>query len=152
MPIPVDYDSMKSRLHRHLISKTDFIKVKDSLNDDQMRIYVNDELGEIDRGLIGAERLLAPGGCLAVVSFHSLEDKRVKAFVNARSGNLPNPSRHVPDAGGSALEPTFRLIKKGAIKPGVAECKSNPRARSSRLRIAVRTAAPAWNVNEGRAA
>jgi 16S rRNA (cytosine1402-N4)-methyltransferase len=117
-----------------------------------LRIYVNDELGEVDRGLIGAERLLAPGGCLAVVSFHSLEDKRVKAFLNARSGNLPNPSRHVPDVGVSALEPTFKLIKKGAVKPGAAECKSNPRARSSRLRIAMRTAAPAWKINGGRSA
>jgi 16S rRNA (cytosine1402-N4)-methyltransferase len=111
-----------------------------------LRIYVNDELGEVDRGLAGAEKLLAPGGCLAVVAFHSLEDKRVKAFLNARSGNLPNPSRHAPDAGERKAEPTFKLLKKGAIKPGDAECRINPRARSSRLRVAVRTSAAAWEV------
>lgn len=117
-----------------------------------LRIYVNDELGEVDRGLMGAEKLLAPDGRLAVVSFHSLEDKRVKGFLNARSGNLPNPSRHVPDTGVRGPEPTFKLLKKGAIKPGDAECRVNPRARSSRMRVALRTQAPAWTSNEGRAA
>lgn len=117
-----------------------------------LRIYVNDELGEVDRGLMGAERLLAPGGRLAVVSFHSLEDKRVKAFLNERSGNLPNPSRHMPGAGGHGHEPTFRLLKKGTIKPGEDECRANPRARSSRLRAALRTAAPAWPDHDRRAA
>lgn len=117
-----------------------------------LRIYVNDELGEVDRGLIGAEKLLAPDGRLAVVSFHSLEDKRVKGFLNARSGNLPNPSRHVPDTGVRGPEPTFKLLKKGSIKPGDAECRVNPRARSSRMRVALRTQAPAWTSNEGRAA
>ena len=109
-----------------------------------LRIYVNDELGEVDRGLSGAERLLAPGGCLAVVAFHSLEDKRVKAFLNARSGNLPNPSRYVPDTGEKGPAPTFELLKKGTIKPTAEECKINPRSRSSRLRIAERTDAPSW--------
>jgi len=109
-----------------------------------LRIYVNDELGEVDRGLSGAERLLAPGGCLAVVAFHSLEDKRVKAFLNARSGNLPNPSRYVPDTGEKGPAPTFKLLKKGTIKPTAEECKINPRSRSSRLRIAERTDAPSW--------
>ncbi len=117
-----------------------------------LRIYVNDELGEVDRGLAGAEQLLAPGGKLAVVSFHSLEDKRVKAFFNTRSGNLPNPSRYVPDSGERGPEPTFKLFKKGAIKPSAAECKANPRARSSRLRVAARTEAPAWGVDERGAA
>lgn len=114
-----------------------------------LRIYVNDELGEVDRGLISAEKLLAADGRLAVVSFHSLEDKRVKAFLNARSGNLPNPSRYAPDSGERGPEPTFKLLKKGAIKPGDAECRANPRARSSRLRVAVRSQALAWD--EGRA-
>ncbi|MBF0251371.1 MAG: 16S rRNA (cytosine(1402)-N(4))-methyltransferase RsmH [Alphaproteobacteria bacterium] len=116
-----------------------------------LRIYVNDELGEVDRGLAGAEHLLAPGGRLAVVAFHSLEDKRVKAFLNERSGNLPNPSRHMPDDGAMGPQPTFRLIKKGAIKPGRDECRVNPRARSARLRVAERTAAPAWG-EDGRMA
>ena len=115
-----------------------------------IHVFVNDELGEVDRGLEGAEKLLAPGGRLAVVSFHSLEDKRVKAFLNERSGNLPNPSRYMPDSGERGPAPTFELLKKGAIKPGRDECRVNPRARSSRLRAARRTDAPAWG--EGRAA
>lgn len=114
-----------------------------------LRIYVNDELGEVDRGLAGAERLLAPNGRLAVVSFHSLEDKRVKAFLNAHSGNLPNPSRHQPDTHERGPEPTFALVKKGTIKPGREECKANPRARSSRMRVAERNAAPAWPDDAG---
>lgn len=117
-----------------------------------LRIYVNDELGEVDRGLAGAEKLLAPGGRLAVVSFHSLEDKRVKTFLNERSGNVPNPSRYMPDSGARGPAPTFALLKKGAIKPGAEECKTNPRARSSRLRAALRTDAPSWTWDEGRAA
>ncbi|HEY9079541.1 16S rRNA (cytosine(1402)-N(4))-methyltransferase RsmH [Magnetovibrio sp.] len=109
-----------------------------------LRIYVNDELGEVDRGLSGAERLLAPGGRLAVVAFHSLEDKRVKSFLNARSGNVPNPSRYMPDSGETGRAPTFKLLKKGTVKPSAEECKINPRSRSSRLRMAERTDAPAW--------
>jgi len=117
-----------------------------------LRIYVNDELGEVDRGLSGAERLLAPGGRLAVVSFHSLEDKRVKAFLNTRSGNVPNPSRYMPDTGDRGPAPSFKLLKKGAVKPTKDECKINPRARSSRLRMAERTDAPAWSSGERGAA
>jgi len=109
-----------------------------------LRIYVNDELGEVDRGLSGAEQLLGPGGGLAVVSFHSLEDKRVKAFLNTRSGNVPNPSRHVPEHAHARPAATFQLLKKGIIKPGAAESRANPRARSARLRVAVRTATRAW--------
>ncbi|MEG3618810.1 16S rRNA (cytosine(1402)-N(4))-methyltransferase RsmH [Magnetovibrio sp. PR-2] len=109
-----------------------------------LRIYVNDELGEVDRGLSGAEQLLKPGGRLAVVAFHSLEDKRVKRFLNERSGNVPNPSRYMPDLEDKGPEPSFTLLKKGALKPGKDECKLNPRARSSRLRMAERTDAPAW--------
>ena len=109
-----------------------------------LRIYGNDELGEVDRGLSGAEQLLAPAGRLAVVSFHSLEDKRVKKFLNERSGNMPNPSRYMPDIEDKGPEPSFKLLKKGAVKPGKDECKINPRARSSRLRMAERTEAPAW--------
>jgi 16S rRNA (cytosine1402-N4)-methyltransferase len=112
-----------------------------------LRIYVNDELGEVNRGLGGAERLLKSGGRLAVVSFHSLEDKRVKAFLNTRSGNVPNPSRHVPDVADKGPAPTFRLLKKGTVKPSTQECKLNPRARSSRLRMAERTDNPAWPEN-----
>jgi 16S rRNA (cytosine1402-N4)-methyltransferase len=107
-----------------------------------VRIEVNGELDEIDRGLAAAEILLAPGGRLAVVSFHSLEDRAVKEFLRAASGEVPAASRHMPDAGRRA-EPRFRLVKRGTVKPGADETARNPRARSARLRIAERTAAPA---------
>ncbi|MEO5336953.1 MAG: 16S rRNA (cytosine(1402)-N(4))-methyltransferase RsmH [Magnetospirillum sp. WYHS-4] len=111
-----------------------------------LRIAVNDELGEIDRGLAAAESLLAPGGRLAVVSFHSLEDRKVKEFLRLRSGDTPRPSRHLPQAASSPA-PSFRLLTRGAVKPSAAEASANPRARSARLRAAERTEAPAW---EGR--
>ena len=108
-----------------------------------LRIFVNDELGELSRGLAGAEALLAPGGRLAVVSFHSLEDRAVKEFLRERSGAGPRPSRHMPDLPVTGHKPTFTLITRGTVKPGDAETRSNPRARSARLRWAVRTDAPA---------
>ena len=109
-----------------------------------LRIYVNDELGELERGLRGAEKLLAPGGKLAVVSFHSLEDREVKRFLRERSGAEAGVSRHAP-ATGPGREPSFQLAHRGAVKPGEEEVASNPRARSARLRIAERTSAPAWD-------
>jgi 16S rRNA (cytosine1402-N4)-methyltransferase len=102
-----------------------------------LRIAVNDEMGEIDRGLAAAEQVLAPGGRLAVVSFHSLEDRRVKAFLRERSGTAPRGSRHLPDTGPTA-KPHFRLIAAGGIAAGDAEIARNPRARSARLRVAER--------------
>lgn len=120
-----------------------------------LRIYVNDELGELARGLAAAERTLKPEGRLCVVCFHSLEDKIVKAFMIERSGNLPGPSRHMPlvanDSDPAGGEPTFRLQRKKAAKPSDAEIERNPRARSARLRTAVRTAADAWPAEEGEA-
>jgi 16S rRNA (cytosine1402-N4)-methyltransferase len=108
-----------------------------------LRLYVNDELGELDHGLSAAEAILAPGGRLAVVSFHSLEDRRVKAFLRRRSGDAPRPSRHRPDeATGPA--PSFRLIERQAARPSAAETAANPRARSARLRWAERTGAAPW--------
>ena len=107
-----------------------------------LRIYVNEELTELEKALAAAEALLVPGGRIAVVSFHSLEDRRVKLFLQDRAGQAPRPSRHLPDAGTSQA-PTFRLIKRGALKPGQQECTANPRARSARLRSAERTDAPA---------
>jgi len=104
-----------------------------------LRIAVNDELDEIDRGLIAAEEILAPGGRLAVVTFHSLEDRQVKHFLRQRGGHAPRVSRHLPDAG-TAVRPTFRLIEPRGITPGAAEINSNPRARSARLRVAERLA------------
>jgi 16S rRNA (cytosine1402-N4)-methyltransferase len=109
-----------------------------------LRIHVNDELGEIDRGMNAAERLLAAGGRLAVVSFHSLEDGRVKRFLAARSGRAPRPSRHAPPRDEAVRAPTYRVLTRRVVRPGRAEIAANPRARSARLRAAERTAAPAW--------
>ncbi|MGZ9034713.1 MAG: 16S rRNA (cytosine(1402)-N(4))-methyltransferase RsmH [Rhodospirillales bacterium] len=114
-----------------------------------LRIYVNDELGELDRGLAAAEAVLRPGARLCVVAFHSLEDRGVKSFLRARTGLRPAPSRHQPEApAASAPAPTFRLINTGALKPSVDEIATNLRARSARLRIAERIAAPTWPAPE----
>lgn len=108
-----------------------------------LRIHVNDELGEIARGLDAAEALLAPGGRLAVVSFHSLEDRIVKEFLHQRSGAKGRGSRHLPEVHGGP-ENSFTLLKRGAIKPTDEEVEINARSRSARLRAAERTAAPVW--------
>jgi len=107
-----------------------------------LRLAVNEELDELERGLAAAERLLAPGGHLAAVSFHSLEDRAVKTFLAGRSGAGPRPSRHLPDAGTEAA-PTFRLLSRKPVVASSAERDRNPRARSARLRAAERTSAPA---------
>ena len=109
-----------------------------------LRIYVNDELGELERGLAAAERCLAPEGRLAVVSFHSLEDRIVKDFLRQRSSAAPRGSRHLPDATASRA-PSFELVSRQAVKPSAREAAENPRARSARLRAATRTAAAAWS-------
>ncbi len=112
-----------------------------------LRIYVNDELGELDRGLAAAEAVLVPGGRLCVVSFHSLEDRKVKEFLRRRSDAAPHASRHMPDPSmGSeeAAEPSFRLLGRSARRPTAEEVASNPRSRSARLRVAERTSAPVW--------
>lgn len=112
-----------------------------------LRIHVNNELGpggELAAGLAAAERLLAPHGRLAVIAFHSLEDGPVKRFLRTRSGAAPRPSRHAPP-NVSGRAPSFRLTFRGAQKPDDAEVRRNPRARSARLRAAVRTEAPAWD-------
>lgn len=109
-----------------------------------LRIHVNDELGELRRGLAGAEQVLAEEGRLVVVSFHSLEDRIVKNFMAERSGNAPGGSRHLPGPAAAGPAPSFILKNKGAVKPGDAELEINPRARSSRLRAAVRSSAPTW--------
>jgi 16S rRNA (cytosine1402-N4)-methyltransferase len=110
-----------------------------------LRIAVNDELGELEAGLDAAERALTPGGRLAVVTFHSLEDRIVKAFFTERAGKTPSGSRHLPPAG-RGPEPTFVLPFNGARAPSQAEVAANPRARSAKLRAGERTAAPAWRL------
>ena len=110
-----------------------------------LRIYVNDELGELTRGLGAAERLLKAGGRLAVVSFHSLEDRAIKLFLRERAGAAPTGSRHLPESA-PRRAPTFRLIGRKPIEAGPEELQHNPRARSAKLRVAERTAAPAWEI------
>ena len=105
-----------------------------------IRIHVNAELDELNAALAAAEQVLRPGGRLAVVSFHSLEDRIVKQFLRDASGSLANASRHLPQAA-PAQAPTFEQVAK-ALRPGEAELARNPRARSATLRAAVRTAAP----------
>lgn len=116
-----------------------------------LRIAVNDELGELERGLGAAEATLAPGGRLVVVTFHSLEDRMVKAFLTERTGNAPGGSRHAPVAV-ETRKPSFDLLFKGAREAGDAELAANPRARSAKIRAAVRTDAPAWGAMKGRGA
>ena len=110
-----------------------------------LRIDVNEEMGELEKGLVAAEAALRPGGRLAVVTFHSLEDRIVKAFLTERSGAAPGGSRHLPQAP-AARAPSFDLVFKGARGGAADEVAANPRARSAKLRAAVRTDAPAWGL------
>ncbi len=107
-----------------------------------LRIAVNDELRELLRGLAAAERLLAPGGRLAVVTFHSLEDRIVKQFLARRSGRGRAASRLLPGEPAEA-EPTFEVPRVQPIEASEAETSANPRSRSAKLRFAVRSPAPA---------
>jgi 16S rRNA (cytosine1402-N4)-methyltransferase len=100
-----------------------------------LRIAVNDELGELERGLAAAEQVPTPGGRLAVVSFHSLEDRAVKQFVRARAGRVPAPSRHAPPRAESRAATLSDLTRKPVL-PSADEIAKNPRARSARLRVA----------------
>ena len=109
-----------------------------------IRIAVNDELGELERGLEAAERILADGGRMAIVTFHSLEDRIVKQFLRQRSGAQGAGSRHLPPQAAAGPAPTFADVGK-AVRPSAAEIARNPRARSATLRTATRTAAPAWS-------
>ena len=106
-----------------------------------VRIHLNAELEELEQGLEAAERALKPGGRLAVVTFHSLEDRIVKRFFRERSGGTPAGSRHRPEVA-NTREPTFERVAK-PLSPSGRELETNPRARSARLRSAIRTSAPA---------
>jgi 16S rRNA (cytosine1402-N4)-methyltransferase len=108
-----------------------------------IRIHLNEELQELEGGLEAAEQVLAPGGRLAVVTFHSLEDRMVKRFLKERSGDLPAGSRHLPEQRGARPDPTFDTVAK-PVRAGEAEVEANPRARSATLRVARRTSASPW--------
>lgn len=113
-----------------------------------IRIHVNRELEELERGLEAAEALLEEGGRLAIVTFHSLEDRIVKQFLRKRSGGEAGGSRHLPERAATDA-PTFGKPAK-AVRPGETELARNPRARSATLRSAVRTAAPAFSTRSVR--
>ena len=109
-----------------------------------LRIYVNDELGELARGPGAAERVLAPGGRLVVVTFHSLEDRLVKRFLKERAA--AGGARLAPSAAAdrATAAPSFRFVNHRPLSPTDKEIAANPRARSAKLEGAVRTDAPAW--------
>jgi len=112
-----------------------------------IRIHLNAELDELEQVLRAAERSLRPGGRLAVVTFHSLEDRIVKRFLKTRSGDVPSGSRHRPMVA-KGPSPTFEQVAK-PVSPSETELARNPRARSARLRTAIRTDAPAWDQERG---
>ncbi len=109
-----------------------------------LRIFLNSELEELASALLAAERILKPGGRIVVVSFHSLEDRVVKRFFADRAAGGAG-SRHLPQP--DDVLPSFSPIERGVVKPGSDEVDSNPRARSAKLRVAVRTDTPPQNVN-----
>jgi 16S rRNA (cytosine1402-N4)-methyltransferase len=99
-----------------------------------LRLAVNDELGEVERGIAAAAQMLAPGGRLVVVAFHSLEDRIAKRFMAEAAGRGTGASRHDPGALTARAAPRFRLLTPRALRPSEAETRDNPRARSARLR------------------
>ncbi|MGE8941161.1 16S rRNA (cytosine(1402)-N(4))-methyltransferase RsmH [Leptospira interrogans] len=108
-----------------------------------LRIAVNDELGEVAHALAAAERILKPGGRLVVVTFHSLEDRIVKRFLNERSGHVSRGSRHLPEIAPLQAS-SFQIVNHRPVTAGESETAVNPRARSAKLRAGERTEAAAW--------
>ncbi|MFP7571246.1 16S rRNA (cytosine(1402)-N(4))-methyltransferase RsmH [Marivita sp. S2033] len=115
-----------------------------------LRIAVNDEYGALMQGLMAAERALKPGGLLAVVSFHSVEDRMVKRFMQARAGQTGRANRYAPEI--DAITPAFEIMTRKAVGPDEDELDVNPRARSAKLRVARRTDAPAGDIDAGQIA
>ena len=115
-----------------------------------LRIAVNDEYGALMQGLMAAERALKPGGLLAVVSFHSVEDRMVKRFMQARAGQTGRANRYAPELETEA--PAFEIVTRKAVGPDEDELAANPRARSAKLRVARRTDAPAGEIEAGQIA
>ncbi|PHR60502.1 MAG: 16S rRNA (cytosine(1402)-N(4))-methyltransferase [Robiginitomaculum sp.] len=109
-----------------------------------LRIYINDELGELQRALVAAENILAPGGRLVVVTFHSLEDRIVKTFFRARGGEVSGGSRYLPPQELNTTPASFTLRKRSGVGASKAEQAENPRSRSARLRYGIRTQALPW--------
>ena len=106
-----------------------------------LRIFINDELGELYRGLCAAEKLLKPGGRLVVVTFHSLEDRIVKSFFRRRAGEVQGGSRYLPEVETQSVSASFDLPKRSVTKPSKIEIEENARSRSAKLRLAIRTRA-----------
>ena len=106
-----------------------------------LRIFVNDELGELYHGLCAAERILSPGGRLVVVTFHSLEDRIVKSFFRRRAGEVKGGSRYAPEVKNTGPAASFTLLKRSVTKPSKVEIEENARSRSAKLRVAMRTQA-----------
>jgi 16S rRNA (cytosine1402-N4)-methyltransferase len=107
-----------------------------------LRLYLNEELPELARGLSAAEHVLRPKGRLVVVTFHSLEDRIAKRFFASRSAPAPKGSRHLPEKAGAPYAPSFQLLNRRPVLPNGEEIRLNPRARSARLRAGIRTEAP----------
>jgi 16S rRNA (cytosine1402-N4)-methyltransferase len=113
-----------------------------------IRIAVNDEYGQLAEGLEAAERALKPGGYLAVVTFHSVEDRMVKRFFQQRGGGMGNANRYSPVL--ESEQPAFKILTKKAVGPDSDELEQNPRSRSAKLRVAQRTDAPAGAVDRSK--
>ena len=141
---PIETTSVLAEIVRRAVGRSDDGIDPATRTFQALRIAVNDELEEVRRGLAAAERILIDRGHLAVVAFHSLEDRVAKDFLRRRSGSEPRGSRHVP-ADAERLAPTFRVLTRRPIVPTAEEIRENPRARSARLRVAERTDAAAWS-------
>lgn len=115
-----------------------------------LRIFVNDELGELFKALHAAENALAPDGRLIVVTFHSLEDRIVKSFFRERAGEIEGGSRYAPAVERAGPPASFSLPKRSVTKPSKTEIQDNARSRSAKMRVAVRTEADPWEASEGR--